>query len=52
MNVYPVNNWESIIATPTIRDPDQSTVFTDYTELTHILACVAGVLSVKGKRGN
>ena len=31
------------MATQTIRD---------YTQLTHILASVAGVLSVKGKRGN
>ena len=40
------------MATPTIRDPDQWIVFTDYTQLTHIPACVAVVLSVKGKRGN
>ena len=44
MDVFPVKNRESIITTPTIRAPDQSAVFAGYTQLSHILACVAGVL--------
>ena len=50
MNVFPVKNRESVITTPTIRAPDQSAVFAGYTQLSHLLACVAGFLSVKGKR--
>ena len=44
MDVFPVKNRESIITTPTIRAPDQSAVFAGYTQLSNILACVAGVL--------